>query len=517
MSCPNPSAHPVGVRHARETARSCRTVGSDSSLPCPDLALAAAVGFVPSTPAQAEPDIDDVQARVDRLYHEAEQASERYNDAKLELADLKRDLDSLQADQDRQDDQLEAVRDEVQDSIVRQYQGESLSAVGQVVVSDDPSAFLSQLSTMSAFNAAAGPQLFDDYATEVEGARHPPRGDPEACRPRSPSIEEQLGRREGRRSTTSSPRPRPSSTASRRRSASGDRSPAAATAAARPTSRPPAAPPPRSQYAMAQVGDAYVYGAAGPSAFDCSGLTMMAWAQAGVALPHSSSAQYGSGPHIAASDLQPGDLVFYYSPISHVGMYIGNGMIVHAANPGAGVRGLGPVLDAVTSARSALADSTRREGRSPTLVGGRPFAVPAARRRRARLGASLDDDPYVAPAPPADAGPDGGPRARRRGAQRARGRGRRRATWRAPSALAARRTTQARRASCARVVENAEALGRRGLLAALRRRGLGAVADDGSWHGRRRRRPGAFARLRPRPGAGRGAVRLPRSTATGRC
>ena len=91
------------------------------------------------------------------------------------------------------------------------------------------------------------------------------------------------------------------------------------------------------QYAMAQVGKAYVYGAAGPNAFDCYGLTMMAWAQAGVALPHSSSAQYNTGPHIAESDLQPGDLVFYYSPISHVGMYIGNGMIVHAANPSSGV------------------------------------------------------------------------------------------------------------------------------------------------------------------------------------
>ncbi len=90
-------------------------------------------------------------------------------------------------------------------------------------------------------------------------------------------------------------------------------------------------------YAMAQVGDAYVYGAAGPSAFDCSGLTMMAWAQAGVGLPHSSSAQYSSGTRVAASDLRPGDLVFYYSPISHVGMYIGNGMIVHAANPSTGV------------------------------------------------------------------------------------------------------------------------------------------------------------------------------------
>ena len=91
------------------------------------------------------------------------------------------------------------------------------------------------------------------------------------------------------------------------------------------------------QYALAQVGDSYVYGATGPDAFDCSGLTMRAWAQAGVSLPHSSSAQFASGPRIAASDLQPGDLVFYYSPISHVGIYIGNGMIVHAANPSTGV------------------------------------------------------------------------------------------------------------------------------------------------------------------------------------
>ncbi|MEI2809160.1 MAG: NlpC/P60 family protein [Nocardioides sp.] len=58
----------------------------------------------------------------------------------------------------------------------------------------------------------------------------------------------------------------------------------------------------------------------------------------GVGLPHSSSAQFGSGAHVPASALQPGDLVFYYSPISHVGMYIGNGLIVHAAHPGAGVR-----------------------------------------------------------------------------------------------------------------------------------------------------------------------------------
>src|SRR3954453_19634719 len=125
------------------------------------------VGVMPSTPAQAEPSIDDVQGRVDRLYHEAEQASERYNDAKLELKALKRDLGLLKADQGRQDHRLDAVRKQVQDSIVRQYEGQSLSAMGQVVLSDDPQAFLSQLTTMSAYNDMED-QLFEDYATELK-------------------------------------------------------------------------------------------------------------------------------------------------------------------------------------------------------------------------------------------------------------------------------------------------------------------------------------------------------------
>lgn len=90
-------------------------------------------------------------------------------------------------------------------------------------------------------------------------------------------------------------------------------------------------------YAMAQVGKAYVYGGTGPNGFDCSGLMLRAWGAAGVSLPRTSGEQYGAGTPVSVSQLQPGDLVFYYSGISHVGMYIGNGMIVHAANPRSGV------------------------------------------------------------------------------------------------------------------------------------------------------------------------------------
>jgi cell wall-associated NlpC family hydrolase len=288
---------------------------------------------MPSTPANAEPDISDVQARVDRLYREAEQASERYNDAKLELSSLKRDLGLLKADQGRQDDRLEKVRKQVQDSIIRQYEGQSLSAMGQVVLADDPQKFLSQLSTMSSYNDMQD-QLFDDYATELKSLDI--RTDATSKRAEQvASIEKELG---AEKATVDKKLAEAKTLLGELQADQRE------AIASRDTVRTPTNVPASGRasaaiaYAMAQVGKAYVYGAAGPDAFDCSGLTMMAWAQAGVALPHSSSAQYSSGPHVAESDLQPGDLVFYYSPISHVGMYIGNGMIVNAENPSSGIR-----------------------------------------------------------------------------------------------------------------------------------------------------------------------------------
>ncbi|WP_435744001.1 NlpC/P60 family protein [Nocardioides sp. SYSU DS0663] len=298
------------------------------------LTLVGAIGLGPSGPAQAEPDIDDVQARVERLYHQAEQASERYNDARIELRELNRDLRSLAADEDRQDDRLEAVREQVERSVVRQYQGQSLSAVGQVLVSEDPQGFLAELSTMSAFDDLQN-QMFGDYTTELK-ALDIRRRATEQRADEVADVEQQLA---DEKATIEAKLREAESLLGRleeeerqalvSRSTTRDPAPADVPASGRAAAAV--------AYAMAQVGDAYVYGAAGPNAFDCSGLTMMAWAQAGVALPHSSSAQFASGARVSESDLQPGDLVFYYSPISHVGMYIGNGMIAHAANPGTGV------------------------------------------------------------------------------------------------------------------------------------------------------------------------------------
>ncbi|MGY1609052.1 C40 family peptidase [Geodermatophilus sp. SYSU D00700] len=86
--------------------------------------------------------------------------------------------------------------------------------------------------------------------------------------------------------------------------------------------------------AMAQRGDPYVWAAAGPDSFDCSGLTQYAFKAAGISLPHSSRMQSQMGTAVSRADLQPGDLVFFYSPVSHVGIYIGNGQMVHAPTSG---------------------------------------------------------------------------------------------------------------------------------------------------------------------------------------
>ncbi len=295
------------------------------------LCITAVTGSVlVASPTQAEPDVDDVQARVDTLYKKAEQASERYNHAKLELDRAKKRLGALRADLARQREKFESVRREMAASVVSQYQGQALSTTTRVLLADDPDAFLDQVATVSGFNDQQS-EMMADFAVQAQQLEM-----------REAAAERELARIAKTKKTLADEKAAIDEKADEADELL-DRLKARAAPVSRSSERLPDVPVSGRagaavSYALGQVGDAYVYGATGPSAFDCSGLTMMAWAQAGVSLPHSSSAQMGSGTPVSQSQLQPGDLVFYYSPVSHVGIYIGNGQIVHAANPSTGVQ-----------------------------------------------------------------------------------------------------------------------------------------------------------------------------------
>lgn len=315
--------------------------------------IAALGGAMLTTPSHADPDIADVEARVEKLYHEAEQASERYNTVREDLRDQRKRLKAVRTDLSRQQDKVETVREQVASSVIAQSQGQHLSSTSQLLLSESPDDFLAHMTTVSAFQDQQS-QMMTHFAREAKELEVRERtaqrkvakiarakdelGEEKAeIDAKAGAAEDLLDELEAEERARVEAAQRARVEAAQAPSRSGERAaPEEKPAAAAPA--PSAAPASGNaaaavSFAMSQVGDAYVYGAVGPDAWDCSGLTMGAWQAAGVSLPHSSSAQMGSGTSVSMSELQPGDLVFYYSPVSHVGMYIGNGQLVHAANP----------------------------------------------------------------------------------------------------------------------------------------------------------------------------------------
>jgi cell wall-associated NlpC family hydrolase len=292
------------------------------------------IGLSVATPsATAKPDLETVKKQVEKYEHLAEQASERYNDARVKLAETRTKLVALNADLDRQQQVVDVMRKQVATMVVDQYQGDALSTTSQVVLSSNPDAFLDNLNAVSAYNNQRG-QVMREFSTELDRLKLR-KAAAQAEAKRLKALETSMAAEKAEiedKSAKAQAVLDDLEAEARAKILSGgwtgeipdiDASGRAATAI---------------RYAMAQVGKSYVYGAAGPSSYDCSGLTMRAWGTAGVGLPHSSRAQQGSGTRVSESELRPGDLVFYYSPVSHVGMYIGNGLIVNALNPGSGVR-----------------------------------------------------------------------------------------------------------------------------------------------------------------------------------
>jgi peptidoglycan DL-endopeptidase CwlO len=283
----------------------------------------------PASPARLED-------QLDQLNREADQLVEQYNQSNEALKRIQRSLKGLRSQAAGAEDDLRKLQAVLGARASAAYVQGAGSAVAAVLGSDDPAAAIARVQVLDLLAAHDG-DLMDQLG--VAGKAFEERHRNLVAAQKAQAVE--VDRLAAKKAEVQRAADKTRALLARLRAAA---SPAAPS---RPSS--PVAPPPSGggggggasavvAYARAQVGKPYCYGGEGPGCFDCSGLTMMAWRQAGVSLPHSSSAQYNVGRRISASELQPGDLIFYYSPISHVSVYIGGGQRISATHTGDYVR-----------------------------------------------------------------------------------------------------------------------------------------------------------------------------------
>ncbi len=327
------------------------------------LLVAASVIFVPI--ASADPDaVAAAKEKLDRIHEESANLDAQLIETITRAEESESKLETLKQDLSAQESKVSQLGTNLGDLAMMQLNGGGMDITGQLLGSSDDTTFLSGLTTIQnetdrsmadlqtlqveqarldtlrgqqetiteslKADRAAKEKLAKEYeAKEAEAQQVYDRLSAEE-QERLRKLEEQRQQEEAAREQatreSASPTPSPSTGA-------GDKSDSPPSSSGGGSGRAQQAV----SYALAQVGKGYVMGTTGPSTFDCSGLMYAAYKQVGISLPRTSQAQFSAGTSVSKGDLQPGDLVFYYGGITHVGMYIGNGQIVHAANPRSGV------------------------------------------------------------------------------------------------------------------------------------------------------------------------------------
>jgi cell wall-associated NlpC family hydrolase len=309
---------------------------------------ATATGFDGIGHAEPQLTTEQVKAKVDQLYQEAEAATEKYNGAKEKAEAAETRLDSLRDQAARRTEQLNEARDALGSIAAAQYRGGGLDPAMQLALTDDPGRYLdsAEFVERAGTRQAASVANVRRQLREIEQLRGAAHIELASLRSRQAELKRHKRTITGKLSAARRLMSRLPTEERARLGDDGDRAsrattgareeladPGAATAEA-PNSRAAAAV----SYAYAKLGSPYVWGATGPDAFDCSGLIQAAYRSAGISLPRTTYAQIDAGQRVSRSELLPGDLVFFYSGISHVGLYIGNGQMIHAPNPSAPVR-----------------------------------------------------------------------------------------------------------------------------------------------------------------------------------
>ncbi|MBX7548725.1 NlpC/P60 family protein [Streptomyces sp. NPDC004232] len=286
---------------------------------------------------------DQVKAKVDDLYSKAEQASEKFDGAKEKQQKLQKEISTIQDNVARGQQDLNKLRDSLGSLATSQYRSGGIDPSVQLFLSSNPNDFLDKASTLDQLSAQqvdalkkiqdkqrelaqeraeAGEKLKDLSATRAQLEQN--KKDVQAKLADAQQLLNTLTAKE--KQQLADQQQRADRSASSRVDLGNSKAASGLAGAAFAA-------------AQSQIGKPYVYGATGTASYDCSGLTSWAYAQAGVSIPRTSQEQATIGTRISSmNDLQVGDLVFFFGDIHHVGLYAGNGQVLHAPHTGAVVR-----------------------------------------------------------------------------------------------------------------------------------------------------------------------------------
>jgi cell wall-associated NlpC family hydrolase len=278
--------------------------------------------------AQAEPKV--TVKDVENSFHKVEAVVENVNRLKEEIKSTQSEIDDLNEDIARDEKTYDAQRQTLSAAIVSQQMDAPLGPTVNLLGSKNPEAFLDGLGAVQALNSSRADALekFGAASKELKNRRaqlkdrsDELKASQKAAKAKQAEIRKKYDAAKAALAKLSAPQ----QTAFNTSDITVDFNVSASGRAKKAV-----------DFAMAQLGEPYVYGGNGPDQWDCSGLTQHAWAAAGVSIPRVVGPQYDASRHVSMSSLQPGDLVFY-GDNSHVGMYLGNGKVVHAPRPGKNV------------------------------------------------------------------------------------------------------------------------------------------------------------------------------------
>ncbi|MFC8140476.1 NlpC/P60 family protein [Streptomyces paradoxus] len=331
--------------------------------------------------ADDKPSLEEVEKKVDDLYRQAGSATEKYNGAKEKTAKQRKRADALIDDVAKRTQKLNEAREELGSFASAQYRtGAAAPDTATFLLADTPQDYFDQTQLMDRMTGRQKVAV-DDYvtqqsetmkkrqeATESLEALTESQGDLKTAKAtvqrkladarelmskltaeekaRLAAIEkekqEEAARKADELARQQAAQQQAHEEAARQQDSGSSPSGSAGSGSSTPTAPADSSYATKADkalaFARAQIGKPYVWGAVGPGSYDCSGLTQAAWKAAGVTLPRTTYDQVNAGTTVPLSQARPGDLVFFYDDVTHVGIYIGNGMMIHAPKPGTYVR-----------------------------------------------------------------------------------------------------------------------------------------------------------------------------------